>query len=106
MGEIKAQMMGTHQRTLLLHMLTQYGTQGFVQQMGGSMVAGGVLPAGNIDLGNHRTRQDLSAGYCSDMDKEIPALDHITHFHLKVVIVDLSGISHLSARLSVERGLV
>ncbi|MPN45016.1 hypothetical protein SDC9_192583 [bioreactor metagenome] len=57
MGKVKAQTVGLHQGTGLLHMVSQNGTQGLVQQMGRGVGTHDGLPAWKVNGGSDRVAQ-------------------------------------------------
>ena len=104
-GEIKAELVRRHQRAPLLHMLAQNIAQRVLQQVGGGMVAGDVQTPGFIHLSLYLIT------HCQAAIADLPLVDDdigrdsdgISNGELPGGTVNLAGIAHLAAHLTVER---
>ena len=110
-GEVKAQVVGLHQRAGLVHMAAQHGLQGLVEQVGGGVGSAYGVPAGHVDLGGDGVSQLQSALGDLAVVHILAALVllHVGDGKQAAVFAALGDdtvVGHLAAHLRVEGGLV
>ena len=108
MRKVETQTVTGHQRTCLLYMIAQNHTQGFLQQMGGTVVLAGVDPVllihGQGYLVAHLEHTALHGSHMADLAAQ--QMDHIFYLKLCVRQGNRSDVRLLSAHGGIERGLV
>ena len=103
--KVKTGAIGIHQTTLLLHMVAQHFTQGFVHQMRGRVVAHGGSAFGGIHLGGDCVAYFQGASFeCAVVAKHI-GLDFlgVADFKQTGVREHRALIAHLATTLGIER---
>ena len=99
--KVETQVVGCHERTLLLDMRAQHLAQRSVEQVRGRMVVGRSLPLGGIyhrrEIGGGILRQ-----FVDDMDNQTVLLVGGHHVDLFVGILDEAHVADLTARIAVE----
>src|SRR4029077_3888110 len=104
MREIEAQPVGGHQRALLLHVGAEHLAQRRVQQMGGAVIERSRLTAGAVYLSLERVPDtDTALRKLPEVRMRGAALLRILHDEAHRRGGELTRISHLTARLRVER---
>ena len=106
MGEVEAEALVGDIGSFLLHMGAEDLAQGAVHQMRAAVVVGDALPSGGIDNKLESSRAVLRQAL-GDMDREVVLLDGVEYADaLAVLALEESGVSDLTAHLSVERSTV
>ena len=108
--EVKAQMVGSNQRSRLLHMLAQNFAQSGLKQMRGRVVAHGGFANFGVDHGidfvayaNWLLRDDLMRAHA--LNRGVASL-HFGDDGVVIVGVEPSAVADLSAGLGIERRVV
>ena len=103
---VEAQLLGPHHRPRLTDALAHDDAQGVVQQVGGRVVAGGLVAADSV---HHRlgalAGRDAALGEPSHDDLIVLELHHVFDLELAGIGVDPAGVGDLAAAFGVERRL-
>ena len=107
MGEVKAQIVGRHQRTFLLHMLAQHVTQGSMHQVCSGMVAHHRTATIHIHIGRHLAAHRQGAAFqLAHMHMGRLALAGIGDQEAGFTVIAShqgTGVSHLAPGFGIER---
>ena len=107
-AEVEAGVIRIDQRTLLRHMIAQHLAQCLVQQVGGRVVAGGLLAQGRVDLCLHGVAHFQTALFHATMVAPDGGLDllRVGHGKAQALPLQMALVAHLAAGFSVERAHV
>ena len=107
MREVKAQVLGRHQRTGLGDMLAQDLLKGGVEQVGGGVVAAQETTALGVERGGHGSTDGQRAlGNVGDVSIQAVVVLGIGNGQRNALGGKLAGVTLLAAHLGVERGAV
>lgn len=105
--EVKAQVLGRHQRTGLGDMLAQDLLKGGVEQVGGGVVAAQETTALGVERGGHGSTDGQRAlGNVGDVSIQAVVVLGIGNGQRNALGGKLAGVTLLAAHLGVERGAV
>ena len=102
MRKVEAQVVGRHERALLLHVRAEHLAQGLVEQVRGSVVGF----AGMACLSVHRGMESgggISRQLLGEMYGQIVLALHVEDFHRFCLALQRASVAHLSAHFGVER---
>ena len=105
MAEVKAQAFGRHERTLLLHVCAEHFAQGLIQEVGSAVV--GFAGATLVDVhASHEVGFGVLGQLLGDVHGQTVLALRVDDIDGLELAHDDALVAHLSAHLSIERGLV